>query len=119
MLNQLILVGRLTHDPELRKSEEGRSVATIRIAVQRGFKSGETNEYETDFFNCTFWSGSPEATVDYCKKGSVIGVKGAPRPEGIRDGEQEDLQLSGNHRRKDPPSSACPEIKIRLYLFLF
>jgi single-strand DNA-binding protein len=75
MLNQVILVGRLTHDPELRKSEEGRSVATIRIAVQRGFKSGETNEYETDFFNCTLWSGVAEATVDYCRKGSVIGIK--------------------------------------------
>ncbi len=75
MLNQTILVGRLTHDPELRKSEEGRSVTTIRVAVQRSFKSGETNEYETDFFSCTLWSGIAEATVDYCKKGSIIGIK--------------------------------------------
>jgi single-strand DNA-binding protein len=75
MLNQVILVGRLTSDPELRKSEEGKSVTTIRIAVQRAFKSGETNEYETDFFNCTLWSGVAEATVDYCKKGSIVGIK--------------------------------------------
>lgn len=75
MLNQVILVGRLTSDPELRKTEEGRSVTTIRLAVQRAFKSGETNEYETDFFNCTLWSGIAEATVDYCKKGSIIGIK--------------------------------------------
>jgi len=75
MLNQTILVGRLTHDPELRKSEEGRSVTTIRVAVQRSFKSGETNEYEIDFFNCTLWSGIAEATVDYCKTGSNIGIK--------------------------------------------
>jgi len=75
MLNQVILVGRMTHDPELKKTEEGRSVTTIRLAVQRPFKSGETNEYETDFFNCTLWSGIAEATVDYCKKGSIIGIK--------------------------------------------
>ena len=75
MLNQVILVGRLTQDPELRKTEDGRSVTTIRLAVQRPFKSGETNEYETDFFNCTLWSGIAEATVDYCKKGSIICVK--------------------------------------------
>lgn len=75
MLNQLILVGRLTSDPELRQTEDGRSVTTIRLAVQRPFKSGESNEYETDFFNCTLWSGIAEATVDYCKKGSIVGVK--------------------------------------------
>lgn len=75
MLNQLILVGRLTRDPELRKLEEGKSVTSITLACQRPFKSGETNDYETDFFNCTLWSGIAEATVDYCKKGSVVGVK--------------------------------------------
>ena len=64
MLNQVILVGRLTQDPELRKTEDGRSVTTIRLAVQRPFKSGETNEYETDFFNSTLWSRIAEATVD-------------------------------------------------------
>lgn len=75
MLNQLILVGRLVADPELRQTEDGRSVTTIRLAVQRPFKSGETNEYETDFFPCTLWSGIAEATVDHCKKGSIVGLK--------------------------------------------
>lgn len=75
MLNQVVLVGRLTRDPELRKLEDNRSVTTISLAVQRPFKSGDTNDYETDFFNCTLWSGIAEATVDYCKKGSVVGIK--------------------------------------------
>ncbi|MBU1145423.1 MAG: single-stranded DNA-binding protein [Firmicutes bacterium] len=75
MLNQVILVGRLTSDPELRKLEDNKTVTTIRLAVQRPFKSGETNDYETDFLNCTLWSGIAEATVDYCKKGSVVGIK--------------------------------------------
>ncbi len=75
MLNQLILVGRLTSDPELRKTEDGRTVTSIRLAVQRPFKSGESNEYETDFISCTLWQGIAEATVEYCKKGSIVGVK--------------------------------------------
>jgi single-strand DNA-binding protein len=75
MLNQVILVGRLTRDPELRKLDDNKSVTTISLAVQRPFKSGETNDYETDFFHCTLWSGIAEATVDYCKKGSIVGVK--------------------------------------------
>jgi len=75
MLNQVVLVGRLTSDPELRKLDDDRIVTTIRLAVQRPFKSGETNEYETDFFNCTLWQGIAEATVDYCKKGSIVGIK--------------------------------------------
>ncbi|MGD9909290.1 MAG: single-stranded DNA-binding protein [Candidatus Izemoplasmatales bacterium] len=75
MLNQTILVGRLTSDPELRKTEEGRMVTSIRLAIQRPFKSGESNEYETDFLTCTLWQGIAEATVEYCKKGSVVGVK--------------------------------------------
>ena len=67
MLNQVVLVGRLTSDPELRKTDDGKNVTTIRLAIQRPFKSGETNEYETDFISCTLWQGIAEATVEYCK----------------------------------------------------
>lgn len=75
MLNQVVLVGRLTGDPELRKTEEGKTVTTITLAIQRSFKSSQTNEYETDFIRCTLWQGIAEATVSYCKKGSIVGVK--------------------------------------------
>lgn len=75
MLNQVVLVGRLTQDPELRVLEDKKTVTTIRLAIQRPFKSGESNEYETDFLNCTLWSGIAEATVEHCKKGSIVGVK--------------------------------------------
>lgn len=74
-MNQLILVGRIVQDPELRTLENGTKVATITLAVKRGFKSGENNQYETDFFNCTLWRGIAEATVNYCKKGYTVGVK--------------------------------------------
>ncbi|MDD3478385.1 MAG: single-stranded DNA-binding protein [Candidatus Izemoplasmatales bacterium] len=75
MLNQVVLVGRLVSDPELRQTDEKRPVTTIRLAIQRPFKSGETNDYETDFINCTLWAGIAEATVEHCHKGAIIGVK--------------------------------------------
>ncbi len=75
MLNQVILVGRLVYDPELRTLDDGRVVTTITLAIQRGFKNSESGEYDTDFLKCTLWSGIAENTVEYCKKGSTIGVK--------------------------------------------
>lgn len=75
MLNQVILVGRLVRDPDLTELEDGRTVSTITVAVTRGFKNGETNEYDTDFINCTLWQGIAESTYQYCKKGSTIGIK--------------------------------------------
>ncbi len=75
MINQVVLVGRLVYDPELRTLEDGRNVTTITLAIQRGYKNGETGEYDTDFIKCTLWTGIAENTVAYCKKGSTVGVK--------------------------------------------
>ncbi len=75
MLNQVILVGRLVYDPELRTTDDGKKVTTITLALQRTFKSAESGTYETDFIRCTLWSGIAENTVQYCKKGSTVGVK--------------------------------------------
>jgi single-strand DNA-binding protein len=75
MLNQVILVGRLVYDPDLRTLDDGRTVTTITLAIQRGYKNAETGEYDTDFIRATLWSGIAENTVQYCKKGSVVGIK--------------------------------------------
>ena len=75
MVNQVILVGRLVYDPELKLLDNGKKVATITLALQRAFKSADSGTYETDFIRCTLWSGIAENTVQYCKKGSTIGVK--------------------------------------------
>ncbi len=75
MLNQVILVGRLTRDPTLTELEDGRTVTNITLAVQRSFKNPETLEYDVDFIQCSLWQGIAETTVNYCKKGSTIGVK--------------------------------------------
>lgn len=75
MLNQVILVGRLTKDPEIKETSDGKKVSNITLAVTRNYKNQETQEYDTDFLSCTLWEGIAESTHQYCKKGSTVGVK--------------------------------------------
>jgi single-strand DNA-binding protein len=75
MLNQVVLVGRLVYDPVIKTLDDGRKVMKITLAIKRGYKNAETNEYDTDFIVCTLWEGIAESTVEYCKKGATIGVK--------------------------------------------
>lgn len=75
MLNQIILVGRLVSDLEIKETIEDRKEVTITLAIPRSFKNAE-GEHETDFIQCVLWNGIAENTAEYCKKGDVIGVKG-------------------------------------------
>jgi len=74
MLNQLIIIGRLTHDPEMKILVDGRKVSDITLAVQRTFKNMDGN-YDTDFIKVTVWEGLATAIESYCKKGVMIAVK--------------------------------------------
>lgn len=75
MLNQIVLVGRLTSDPEILEVENEKKVANITLAVPRSFKN-ENGEYDTDFIQCILWNGIATNTSEYCKKGDLIGIKG-------------------------------------------
>ena len=75
MLNQMVLVGRLVSDPEVKTLEDGKSVSNITLAIPRSYKN-ENGEYETDFIDCTLWKGVAENTAEYCHKGDIIRVKG-------------------------------------------
>lgn len=75
MLNQIILVGRLTRDITVNKSENGIKVATITLAIPRSFKNSN-GEYDTDFVDCVAFDSIAENTKEYCSKGDIIGVKG-------------------------------------------
>lgn len=86
MLNQTVIVGRLVRDPELRETENGHKVTNITIAVPRSFKN-VNGEYDTDFISCVLWKGIAESTVEYVKKGDLIGIKGRIQSRNI---EQED-----------------------------
>lgn len=75
MLNQLVVIGRLVRDPELRKTENGKNVTNITLAVPRSYKN-TNGEYDTDFIDCVLWNTVAESTTEYCKKGDLLGVKG-------------------------------------------
>ena len=75
MLNQIILVGRLTRDITVNKSENGIKVATIALAIPRSFKNSD-GVYDTDFVDCVAFDTIAENTSEYCSKGDIVGVKG-------------------------------------------
>lgn len=75
MLNQIVMVGRLVRDPELKESEGGKSFTNITLAVPRNYKNVD-GEYDTDFIDCRLWTGVAENTAEFCKKGDLLGVKG-------------------------------------------
>ncbi len=72
-MNQLILVGRLTKDPEIKK-REGKNNCYMTVAVKRPFKNS-SGIYETDFIGCTVWNVIAEKVCEYCKKGDMVFVK--------------------------------------------
>ncbi|WP_100405867.1 single-stranded DNA-binding protein [Bacillus solitudinis] len=75
MLNRVVLVGRLTRDPELRYTPNGVAVANFTLAVNRTF-SNRQGEREADFINCVVWQKPAENVANYLKKGSLAGVDG-------------------------------------------
>lgn len=75
MMNRVVLVGRLTKDPELRYTPNGVPVATFTLAVNRNF-SNQQGERETDFINCVVWRKPAENVANFLKKGSLAGVDG-------------------------------------------
>lgn len=75
MMNRVVLVGRLTKDPELRYTPNGVPVATFTLAVNRAF-TNQQGEREADFINCVVWRKPAENVANFLKKGSLAGVDG-------------------------------------------
>ena len=75
MLNRVVLVGRLTRDPELRVSQNNVAVATFNLAVNRPFTS-QNGERGADFINCVVFRKQAENVNQYVKKGSLVGIDG-------------------------------------------
>lgn len=72
MINRVVLVGRLTKDPVLRKTNTQVSVATFTLAVNRRFST----QQETDFINCVAWRQSADFISQYGRKGALVGLEG-------------------------------------------
>lgn len=75
MINNVVLVGRMTRDAELRYTPSNQAVATFTLAVNRNFKN-QAGEREADFINCVIWRQQAENLANWAKKGALIGVTG-------------------------------------------
>lgn len=75
MLNQTILIGRLIHNPSIEELESGKKYAYITIACPRSYKN-YNGEYDTDFIKIKLFNVVAIDTVEYCRKGDLISVKG-------------------------------------------
>lgn len=75
MINNVVLVGRLTKDADLRYTANGTGVATFTLAVNRNFTNQDGNR-DADFINCVIWRKSAETLANYAKKGTLLGVTG-------------------------------------------
>lgn len=75
MLNRIILIGRLTKDPDMRMTPNGVAVTTFKLAVDRPF-TNKQGEKETDFINIITWRGLAENCANYLKKGRMAAVDG-------------------------------------------
>ena len=76
MLNHIVIMGRLTRDPELRRTGSGIAVASFTVAVDRDFGGREGGEKETDFIDCVAWRQTGEFVSKYFTKGRMIVVSG-------------------------------------------
>ena len=92
MLNHITIMGRLTRDPELRRTGSGIAVASFTVAVDRDFGGRDGGEKETDFIDCVAWRQTGEFVSKYFTKGSMIVVSGRLQ---IRNWNDKD----GNKRR--------------------
>lgn len=75
MINNVVLIGRLTRDVELRYTPSNAAVATFNLAVNRNFKN-QDGEREADFINCVIWRQQAENLANWAKKGTLIGITG-------------------------------------------
>jgi single-strand DNA-binding protein len=88
MLNTVVLIGRLTRDPELRYTSQGTAVTNFSIAVDRGYKT-QGDQQTADFFNIVCWNRLAEIVAQYMVKGRLVAVQGRLQSRTVdRDGQR-------------------------------
>lgn len=90
-MNRVILIGRLTADPELRQTQSGISSCRFTVAVNRKFKNEHTGEYDADFITCQAWRQTAEFVGRYFTKGSMIALEGSLRTGKYQDKNHSDV----------------------------
>ena len=80
MVNQVVCVGRVVEEPQVKELESGKKVCNITVAIPRSYKNSE-GQYDTDFVECTLWNHVAQNTAEYVRKGDMIGIKGYLKTE--------------------------------------
>ena len=119
MLNHIVIMGRLTRDPELRRTGSGIAVASFSVAVDRDFGGRDGGERETDFIDCVAWRQTGEFVSKYFTKGSMIVVSGRLQ---IRSWTDKDgnkrvaVEIVANsvsfcgYNKEEPSQSSTPDV---------
>lgn len=89
-MNKVILIGRLTADPELRQTQSGIASCRFTVAVNRKFKN-DKGEYEADFITCVAWRQTAEFITKYFTKGQMIALEGSLRTGSYQDKNHSDV----------------------------
>ncbi|HAH93677.1 MAG TPA: single-stranded DNA-binding protein [Dielma fastidiosa] len=84
MLNRVVLVGRITKNPELRKTQSGLSTISFTVACNRRFTS-QGQDPQADFINCVAWRQTADYMASYVKKGALLGVEGRIQTRNYED----------------------------------
>ncbi len=119
MLNHIVIMGRLTRDPELRRTQSGVAVASFTVAVDRDFGKNENGEKETDFIDCVAWRQTGEFVSKYFTKGRMAVVSGRLqiRPWTDKEGNKRrtaevvaDSVYFGDSKKEDDKPTAAPPL---------
>ena len=121
MLNRALLVGRLTRDPELRRTGSGKAVTSFNLAVERNFKS---DEQEADFINCVCWGKIAENTERYCSKGSMVSIDGRIQTRNYENNQGQKVYVTEviadsvqfNTKRDSNTATAAPQPQSNSYV---
>ena len=109
ILNQVVLVGRLTRDVKVNKSDKGVNVSTITLAIPRSFKNIDGN-YDTDFVDCLVFDQVALNTKEYCKKGDIVGIKGRIQSRTVEeDGHNKNIMEIITEKVTFLSSKSCKE----------
>lgn len=93
MINQTVIVGRMTREADLRHTGSGIAVATFTVAVERSFSNGQ-GERETDFINVVAWRKTAEVVANFTSKGSLVGVTGRLQTRNYTNNEGKKVYLT-------------------------
>lgn len=92
MINRVVLVGRLTRDPELRRTGNGTAVASFTLAIDNRLKDAN-GQYTTSFIPCVVWNQQAENCVRFIHKGSLVGIEGRLNQRTYQNKEGNNVQV--------------------------